>query len=149
MSLLSEIFKIAFAAVLGGMIGLERESKGRPAGLKTHMLVTVGAALFTIISFQMAVRYSALGAVDPSRIAAGIVTGIGFLGAGAVMKMESTVQGLTTAASIWAVSAIGMAVGAGFYVEALASTVVVLIIFSLTRFEKNVVHKDHDTKEKV
>ena len=117
--------RILLAAALGGIIGYQREKAHRPAGLRTHMLISTGAALFTVIS--------AFGfpAADPSRIAAGIVTGVGFLGAGTILHRTRVVEGLTTAASIWAIAAIGMAAGAGMYIIAAVTTAVVVIILFL------------------
>ena len=123
--------RLAVAAVLTGAIGLERELRERAAGLRTHMLVGVGAALFTLVSAYAwgdFVFDRTRGTIlDPSRIAAQIVTGIGFLGAGAIIRQGISVRGLTTAAGLWVVAAIGMAVGAGFYVAALVTTAIVLV----------------------
>jgi putative Mg2+ transporter-C (MgtC) family protein len=121
------------AAVLGGAVGLERELREREAGLRTHLLVAVGSALFTIVSAYGFHSFLSSGAsvvrADPTRIAAQIVTGIGFLGAGAIIRQGLSVRGLTTAATLWVVAAIGLAVGAGYYSGALITTAVVL--FSL------------------
>jgi putative Mg2+ transporter-C (MgtC) family protein len=103
--------RLLLAAVLGGAVGAERELADQPAGLRTHILLTAGACLFTIIS-----AYGFGGVSDPSRLAAQIVTGIGFLGGGAIVRHGLTVKGLTTAASIWATASVGVAVGAGDYV---------------------------------
>ncbi len=101
----TEIFlRLVAAAVVGGLIGLEREVVHKPAGVRTHMLVSLGSALFVLVAIQE-LRYEA------ARIIAGIATGIGFLGAGTIFKAKSEVHGLTTAASIWAVSAVGLAIG--------------------------------------
>ena len=125
------LIRLLVAAALTGAIGLERELRDRAAGLRTHMLVGVGSALFTIVSaygwgdFQFS---TAEGVVfDPTRIAAQIVTGIGFLGAGAIIRQGLSVRGLTTAAGLWVVAAIGMAVGAGYYSAALIATGIVLV----------------------
>src|SRR5205814_7496373 len=108
------------AAALGGAIGLERELRERQAGLRTHLVVCVGSALFTLVS---AYGFSDWGVrVDPTRIAAQIVTGIGFLGAGAIIRQGLSVRGLTTAATLWLVAAIGMAAGAGYWDAALIAT---------------------------
>ena len=125
------LLRVVLAGALGGAIGAEREIREREAGLRTHMLVAVGAALFTIVSayawadFSFSTREGIT--FDPTRIAAQIVTGIGFLGAGAIIRQGLSVRGLTTAASLWVVAAIGMASGAGYYSAALITTVVVLI----------------------
>jgi putative Mg2+ transporter-C (MgtC) family protein len=110
------------AAILGAAIGFERERHDHPAGIRTHMLVSVGAAAFTVLSI-----YSFGEGSDPGRVAAQIVTGIGFLGAGSILKGGGTVHGLTTAASLWVVAAVGMAAGAGAWGVAVATTVIVII----------------------
>jgi putative Mg2+ transporter-C (MgtC) family protein len=125
------LIRIFVAAALTGAIGLERELRERAAGLRTHMLVGVGSALFTIVSayawadFDFSTREGVV--FDPTRIAAQIVTGIGFLGAGAIIRQGLSVRGLTTAAGLWVVAAIGMAAGAGYYSAALIATGVVLV----------------------
>ncbi|HZQ65256.1 MAG TPA: MgtC/SapB family protein [Gaiellaceae bacterium] len=125
------LLRLAIAAALGGAIGLERELDEKAAGLRTHMLVAAGSALFTLVS---AYGFSGilggesgsnvLVRLDPSRIAAQIVTGIGFLGAGVIFRQGFTIRGLTTAASLWLVAAIGMAAGAGYWAGAVLATVV-------------------------
>src|SRR5436309_1242221 len=113
--------RILMAFFLGGVIGYERETTQRPAGLRTHMLVAAGAGAFTIVSIY---AFAGQGTVrDPARVAAQIVTGVGFLGAGTIWRTSSTVRGLTTAASIWLVAAIGMLVGSGLYGLAVFSTI--------------------------
>jgi len=123
--------RLLVAAVLTGLVGLERELRERAAGLRTHMLVGVGSALFTVVSAYgwSDFTFSRDGGVllDPTRIAAQIVTGIGFLGAGAIIRQGLSVRGLTTAAGLWVVAAIGMAAGAGYYSAALIGTGVVLV----------------------
>jgi putative Mg2+ transporter-C (MgtC) family protein len=117
------LLRLALAGVLGGLIGLERELREREAGLRTHLLVSVGAALFTIVG-----AYGFGSArVDPTRIAAQIVTGIGFLGAGAIIRQGFSVRGLTTAATLWVVAAVGLASGAGYYSGAVITTALVLV----------------------
>ena len=120
--------RLLVASGLGAVIGLERDMHGRPAGLRTHLLVCMGAALFTILSVAVANTLGAGGQTwDPGRIAAQIVTGIGFLGAGAILKAGFSVRGLTTASSLWIAAAIGMASGAGRYDLAGAATLLALI----------------------
>ena len=121
------ILRLLLAAALGAIIGYQREKVGKSAGLRTHTLICVGAALFTIGSL-----YGFGAAADPARVAAGIVAGIGFLGAGAIIRRgEGVVEGLTTAATIWAVAAVGLAAGAGLYLVSAVTTVVILIILFL------------------
>jgi len=128
------IFKLALAGVLGGLIGLERESLSRPAGLRTYTLVCIGSALAMIVSIDIYLQYYQTVNADPGRIAAQVISGIGFLGAGTIMREGATVQGLTTAAGLWVVACIGLAVGSGLYVPAIATTI--LILFVLIYFIK-------------
>lgn len=122
------LLQLALAAALGGMIGLEREASGKPAGFRTNLLICLGAALITALSRLVALNAQGTGyAADPGRMAAQIVSGMGFLGAGTIMQSRGIVTGLTTAATLWVVAAIGMAVGAGAYVAALASTILVML----------------------
>ena len=121
------ILRLLLAAALGAIIGYQRERASKPAGLRTHTLICVGAALFTVASL-----YGFGGVADPARVAAGIVAGIGFLGAGAIIRREEgIVEGLTTAATIWAVAAIGLAAGAGLYLFSAVTAVIVLIVLWL------------------
>ena len=117
--------RLLLAAFLGGAIGFERERSGKPAGLRTHMLISMGAALFTVVSI-----FGFSGFADPSRLAAGVVAGIGFIGAGAIIfrTREGYVTGLTTAATIWVVAGIGVAAGAGLYIAAVVVTAIVLAV---------------------
>ncbi|TMJ98212.1 MAG: MgtC/SapB family protein [Actinobacteria bacterium] len=123
--------RLLIAAALTGAVGLERELRERAAGLRTHMLVGVGAALFTIVSAYAWTDFIQAGGnvvrLDPTRVAAQIVTGIGFLGAGAIIRQGLSVRGLTTAAGLWVVAAIGTAIGAGFYSAGLITTGIVLV----------------------
>ena len=125
------ILRVVLAAALGGAIGFERELRDREAGLRTHLLVSMGAALFTLVSAYAWADWefsTPRGLVfDPTRIAAQIVSGIGFLGAGAIIRQGLSVRGLTTAATLWVVAAIGMAAGAGYYTAAVATTLLVII----------------------
>ena len=126
-----DLARLALAAVLGGAIGFERELREREAGLRTHLLVCLGSALFTIVSAYGFRDFLTSGdqviRADPTRIAAQIVTGIGFLGAGAIIRQGLSVRGLTTAATLWVAAAIGIAAGAGYYSGAVLGTVVTLI----------------------
>jgi len=124
--------RLVIASVLGAAIGLERELHAHPAGMRTHLLVSLGSAAFTVLSiffFESPAAPNGSLPTDPSRIAAQIVSGIGFLGAGAILKYGTSVRGLTTAASLWATAGVGMAAGAGAWVVAVVTTV--LIVFSL------------------
>ncbi|MBL7056342.1 MgtC/SapB family protein [Candidatus Woesearchaeota archaeon] len=120
------ILKLFFAALAASFIGLERKSVHKPAGIRTHMLVCVGSALFTIIAIDVITQ-------DVPRVMAGIITGIGFLGAGTIFRSEDHVQGLTTAASVWAVAAIGIAAGLGEYFIMIVSTILVITILQLNQ----------------
>ncbi len=117
------IERLLLAALLGGLIGLEREWKNKDAGLRTNILITIGSALFTLMSIELAD-----GRGDPGRTAAQIVTGIGFLGAGAIMRTDAGIQGLTTAATIWVNAAVGVAAGGGEYRLAFIATAVTLTV---------------------
>jgi putative Mg2+ transporter-C (MgtC) family protein len=123
--------RVALAAALGAVLGFERELREREAGLRTHLLVSVGSALFTIVSAYGFREFLTSGATvvraDPTRIAAQIVTGIGFLGAGAIIRQGLAIRGLTTAATLWVVAAIGLASGAGYYSAAVITTFVALV----------------------
>lgn len=121
------VFKMALAVVFSGVIGYEREHSHRPAGFRTHILVAVGSALVMMTSGYVFRAYEGLGTFDPTRLGAQVISGIGFLGAGTILREGFSVKGLTTAASLWAVSCIGLAVGAGYYVGALVSTIVIYL----------------------
>jgi putative Mg2+ transporter-C (MgtC) family protein len=129
------LFRLLAAAVLGGLIGLDRSRSDKAAGVRTHMLVSLGSALVMIVSahgFDDVVDPGRV-VLDPSRIAAQVVSGIGFLGAGMILRKSETVLGLTTAASTWAVAAIGLAAGAGLYVAALGGTAMTLLILTAVK----------------
>lgn len=126
------LLRLLLAATLGGAVGLEREISGKPAGLRTNLLICVGAALLTELSILVArVADPMTTNADPARVAAQIVSGIGFLGAGTIIQARGSVVGLTTAATLWVVAAIGMAVGAQAYMEAIGTTLLVIIALIL------------------
>jgi len=123
----TEIFlRLILAVVFGGLIGLEREIVHRPAGVRTHMLVSLGSALFVLIALEAIPE-----GID--KIIAGIATGIGFLGAGTIFKAKSEVHGLTTAASVWAVAAVGLAIGLGYYLMTIIAVILILIVLQLNK----------------
>lgn len=134
---LENILKLIIAAFVGGIIGTEREIKNRAAGFRTHILVTVGACLIMIISSDAFPHVEA----DPTRIAAQVVSGIGFLGAGSIMQNKKKVKGLTTAANIWVCGALGLAIGAGMYAEAITATIIIMLVLTiLSRFAHRFFH---------
>lgn len=137
------IIRILISALLSGLIGYERERHGRAAGLRTHILVGIGATLITLASINIALWYEGQLVADPSRIAAAIVTGIGFLGAGTIIRFRASVRGLTTAASLWAVAGLGIAIGIGMYLTSLFTTAIILAsLFYLSRLERSFIRKD-------
>ena len=121
--------RVLLATLLGAAIGLEREYRRKPAGLRTNMLIALGSAVFVVVSLEIG-----SGSGSPDRIAAQIVTGIGFLGAGAILRTGANIHGLTTAATIWVNAAIGMAAGAGQYAIALASALIALVVLIVLPF---------------
>ena len=134
--------KLILAIFLGGLIGIERERLGKPAGSRTYALITLGSALFTILSVQ---GFGSMANVDPSRIAGQIIVGLGFIGAGLIIfhRQNEQVEGLTTAAGLWASASIGMAVGIGWYVVAvIASLLILLILFIVRKIEFNKTKKN-------
>lgn len=124
----SSMFKLVLSLVLGCCVGFERKRKGQIAGVRTFALISMGATLAMLLSIYVPQEYLGLKNGDPGRIAAQVVTGIGFLGAGAIIQMKGSVRGLTTAAGIWMVSAIGMAVGVGLYLLSIVATSLILVI---------------------
>lgn len=124
----SGIFKLVVSLILGGLVGLERKQKGQTAGIRTFALISMGATLAMLISIYVPQAYLGLKNGDPGRIAAQVITGIGFLGAGAIIQMKGSVRGLTTAAGIWMVATIGMTVGLGLYTLAIVATLLILVI---------------------
>lgn len=130
------VLRLVVATVIGALVGLERQRRNHPAGLRTHTLVCLGSALVMLMSEDIAARYMDRTNADPGRIAAQVVSGIGFLGAGTIMREGLTVRGLTTAASLWVVASLGLAVGGGYYLPALTATILSLMTLSfLNRLE--------------
>lgn len=139
--------KLLIAAVLGGLIGWERERRGRPAGLRTHLLVCVGVTLIMLVSEHIFVQYQvykqdSILRIDPARIASQVVTGIGFLGAGTIMRFKGSVRGLTTAASLWVVAGVGLAIGSGFILPAIFATFIAIMTLILLPKVEGEIKKD-------
>lgn len=129
--------RLLVSLLLGGLIGLERESRHQPAGLRTHILITLGSTVIMLVSIFIPQTFTDFRNGDPGRMAAQVVSGIGFLGAGAIFRLGANVRGLTTAATIWVAAAIGLAVGAGLYWGALiASGIILFVLIVLSRVEK-------------
>lgn len=128
--------RLVLACALGGIVGFEREYKHRPAGFRTHILVCVGSALVMITSEFIFRKYSGQVNMDPARLGAQVISGIGFLGAGTIIREGASIKGLTTAASLWAVACVGIAAGIGFYEGAIAATILIFTALRvLKRFE--------------
>ncbi len=127
MNFFDMLFRLLISAILGGAIGWERSQQHKPAGFRTHTLVSVGSALFMLVSLFMHREFQG----DPGRIAAQVVTGIGFIGAGTIWVSGASVHGLTTAASLWTASGVGLAIGCGYYGAGICTTLIVLIILVL------------------
>jgi len=131
------ILKLVVAVVLGLVIGIERILAHKDAGMKTHALVSLGAATFVVISEMIAHKYAITGGLDPSRMASQIIVGIGFLGAGSIILQNNKLLGLTTAGGLWVTASIGMAAGFGFYKLAILTTILVLLVLTVVYiFEK-------------
>ncbi len=137
------LFRLILACVLEGIIGYERENTNRPAGFRTHILVCVGAALVMVTSEYIFEKYRYQTNIDPARLGAQVISGIGFLGAGTIIREGASVRGLTTAASLWAVSCVGIAAGIGFYEGALFAAIIIYItLIVLKKLEKYFTKKD-------
>jgi len=137
------IIRIVLSAVLGGVIGMEREIHRHEAGLRTHILVCMGSSLIMLTSLYVFDIYKGTNVVDPSRIAAGAITGIGFIGAGAIIRYGTSIKGLTTAASLWISAGVGLAVGCGFYLAGIFTTLVTMVVLLVLRnFEKDLLKKE-------
>lgn len=144
------IKRLLLATIIGGLIGVEREVNNRPAGLRTHILVTLGASLIMLVSIDGLYRVNdgTVELSDPYRLAAQVVSGIGFLGAGTIMRTGNSINGLTTAASLWVSAGIGLAIGTGYYLGAIVTGVIVLIVLmSLGFFEQRFFTKRYKTFE--
>lgn len=137
MSISTVVIRLVLAVLLSGLIGMEREFKSRPAGFRTHILVCVGAVLVMLTSEYTFQIYHTVANLDPTRLGAQVISGIGFLGAGTIIRQGASIKGLTTAASLWATACVGLAVGAGFYSGAIAGAVVIyLTLIFLSRIGK-------------
>ena len=126
--------KLVLLIILGGLVGLEREVRQKSAGLRTHVLVCMGSCLIMLTSMHIFDIYKNVATLDPARFAAGVITGIGFLGAGAIIRYGAAVRGLTTAAGLWITAAIGLAIGSGFFAAAIVSTILVMAVLLLLRY---------------
>lgn len=141
--------RVIMITLLAGVVGLDRELRHKPAGTKTHILVGLGSTVFTMMSIWFYLEFSGKTQVDPSRIAAQIVTGIGFLGAGTIIQFGGSVIGLTTAASLWSVAGIGVAVGAGnYYLAALCTAIIILVFMGINKLSDALERKVIKSKKK-
>lgn len=137
------ILRIFVAFVLSGIIGLEREIRRHEAGLRTHILVCVGSTLIMLTSLRVFDIYKTQVNIDPTRIASGVITGIGFLGAGAIIRSTHGVRGLTTASSLWVVAALGLSVGCGFFrVSVFVTALILIVLLFLRKFEWGLLKKE-------
>ncbi|MDO4800516.1 MAG: MgtC/SapB family protein [Bacillota bacterium] len=144
-SVAETVLRLLLSAAIGGAIGMEREVHNRPAGLRTHVLVSLGSALIMLISSE-----AFIGRGDPARLAAQVVSGIGFLGAGTIMRNGNSINGLTTAASLWVSAGIGLAIGAGYYIGgAVTGLIVIITLVTLGRLEKKLLPKSYRIIEAV
>ncbi|MGI6250230.1 MAG: MgtC/SapB family protein [Anaerolineaceae bacterium] len=127
------LLRLLVASVLGGLIGYERERDAQPAGLRTHMILVMGSCLAMILSVNIGLEYGS----DPTRIAAQVIPGVGFLGAGAIMRYGFNVKGLTTATSLWSMAIVGLAIGYGYYVVGIVATLLMLFMLTMVNFVEN------------
>ncbi len=139
---LEMVTRLLLTLTLSGLIGLERQVHRRDAGLRTHILVALGSCLIMLTSIYVFDIYKDTASLDPARIAAGVITGIGFLGAGAIIREPERIRGLTTAASLWVVAGIGLAVGIGFNKVAIYTTILVLIVLHFLRYVEGSLTKE-------
>ena len=145
-NLVGAITKLVLSLVLGAVIGMERRRKGQIAGLRTFALISMGATLAMLISIYIPQEYMGLKNGDPGRIAAQVVSGVGFLGAGAIIQMKGSVRGLTTAAGMWMTASIGLAVGAGMYVVAVTASVLIILVLTLLELCEKRLFKGREQK---
>jgi len=132
------ILRVLVGAVLGAVVGFERERQDQPAGLRTHMILVIGATLAMVLSVNLGYLYARPGTpADPARLAAQVISGIGFLGAGAILRYGFTVKGLTTATSLWTMAIVGMAVGAGYYLIGVVTTALMLVVLAVLNILEN------------
>jgi putative Mg2+ transporter-C (MgtC) family protein len=136
--------RLVLSLILGGLIGLERQLHRRTAGLRTHILVSLGSCLIMLTSLYIFAIYKNEVPLDPARIAAGVITGIGFLGAGTIIRERQGIRGLTTAASLWVVAGIGLAVGCGFYSASLVTTFLALLTLFLLRYAEEIIFEKEE-----
>jgi putative Mg2+ transporter-C (MgtC) family protein len=139
------VLRLCLAFIAGGIIGFERSSRRQVAGLRTHILITVGAACLMLLSIWIPQNFFSANS-DPTRIAAQVVSGMGFLGAGAIIRLGNNTKGLTTAASLWLVSAVGMTIGAGMFIAALAAVVLALIALVILNYVERIIFPDVRSK---
>lgn len=142
----SSLFKLVLSMVLGSMVGLERRQKGQIAGMRTFALISMGATLAMLVSIYIPQEYLGLKNGDPGRIAAQVISGIGFLGAGAIIQMKGSVRGLTTAAGMWMTASIGLAVGAGMYIVATAGSLLIIAVLILLELAEKHFFKGRELK---
>ncbi len=140
------VLRLVLSVVLSGFVGLERQLHRRTAGLRTHILVSLGSCLIMLTSLYVFDIYKNVASIDPARIAARVITGVGFLGAGAIINERGGIKGLTTAASLWISSGLGLAVGCGFYFAAAVATVLTLIVLFFLRYVEGVLIKAGQNK---
>ncbi len=143
MNIVDVLIKLALALVLGGAIGLERETSRKPAGFRTNVLICVTSAMLVTMAEHFT-SANAAGSDSVMRIAAGVITGVGFLGAGAIIQSRGSIHGLTTASVIWAVAGLGLVIGAGYYVEAAAFTAVVILTLIVFRKVESFINRSHN-----
>ncbi|MBN2066099.1 MAG: MgtC/SapB family protein [Candidatus Thermoplasmatota archaeon] len=136
------VLRIFIAVILGAIIGYEREISHKPAGLRTHIFVCMGACLFTITSFYL-IPEDIAGSADVTRIAAGVVAGISFIGAGSIIALRGDVKGLTTAASLWVIAAVGLMIGLGNYLLPIIAIIIAYVTLRLDRVEKEKINRKH------